>query len=293
MTALRLALRTSVVATSALGVLAPSADSHAESGAEPHHEWHENAQGTGPQGRVGQFVVECAWSHSTDDDPIVHPGHAGASHLHDFFGNTTTAAASTYEELVDAPTTCQQRLDTAAYWAPALVAADGRPIRPIAATAYYRAGPGVDPTTVVAYPPDLRIVAGGETADGPEATAAWTCRAGSAKAAAPPSCPVTAGLAAAIVFADCWDGERTDSADHRSHVSYSRNGRCPSSHPAPIPQLELVIDYGDVDVHGLVLSSGLTSTAHADFWNTWDQAKLETEVELCLRRQQVCSLGGD
>ena len=56
----------------------------------------------GPQGRVGQFVVECGWSHSSFDDPIVHPGHAGASHRHDFFGNTTTSATSTYEQLLDA-----------------------------------------------------------------------------------------------------------------------------------------------------------------------------------------------
>ena len=34
--------------------------------------------------------------------------------------------------------------------------------------------------------------------------------------------------------------------------------------------------------------SGPLSSAHADFWNTWDQEKLETEVDLCLRRQQVC-----
>jgi Domain of unknown function (DUF1996) len=64
--------------------------------------------GTGPQGRVGQFVVECGWSHSSFDDPIVHQGHSGASHRHDFFGNTTTSAESTYETLLAGPTTCQQ-----------------------------------------------------------------------------------------------------------------------------------------------------------------------------------------
>jgi hypothetical protein len=58
----------------------------------------------------------------------------------------------------------------------------------------------------------------------------------------------------------------------------------------PIPVLELVIDYGVVDPDGLTLSSGPVSSAHADFWNTWDQDKLETEVELCLRGQQVCGV---
>ena len=40
---------------------------------------------------------------------------------------------------------------------------------------------------------------------------------------------------------------------------------------------------------GLSLSSGSVSSAHADFWNTWDQHKLETEVELCVRRQSAAS----
>lgn len=239
----------------------------------------------GPQGRVGQFVVECGWSHSSFDDPIVHPGHAGASHRHDFFGNTTTSAASTYEALLDASTTCQQRLDTAAYWAPSLLAADGTPVVPMSATAYYRAGRGIEATTVQAYPPDLRMLGGGD-----EASAGWTCRAGSEKSATPPECAATAGLRLAIVFPDCWDGTHTDSADHRAHVATSAGGACPASHPVPIPVLELVIDYGPGDPRGLALSSGPVSSAHADFWNAWDQHKLETEVELCLRRQQVCAV---
>ena len=45
----------------------------------------------GPQGRVPQFVVECGFSHAAPDDPIVHPGHAGVSHLHTFFGSTVTS----------------------------------------------------------------------------------------------------------------------------------------------------------------------------------------------------------
>jgi hypothetical protein len=244
----------------------------------------------GPQGRDGQFVVECAWSHSSFDDPIVHPGHAGASHRHDFFGNTATAAGSTYERLLASGTTCHQRLDTAAYWAPSLLAADGTPIVPIGSTAYYRVGPGIEADRVEAYPPDLRMVGGGDTAAGPEAAAAWTCRAGASRAAVPPECGATAGLELSVVFADCWDGVASDSEDHRAHVAYSDSDGCPSSHPVPIPQLELVVDYGVVDVAGLALSSGPVSSAHADFWNAWNQRKLETEVDACLRRQQVCGV---
>ena len=66
----------------------------------------------GPQGRVPQFVVRCAFSHSSFDDPIVHPGHRGASHLHQFFGNHSTAADPTYESLIAADTTCNDQRRT-------------------------------------------------------------------------------------------------------------------------------------------------------------------------------------
>jgi Domain of unknown function (DUF1996) len=272
--------RSAAVAAVALAAVGLQ-DSHANSVADARQDRHENPEGSGPQGRLGQFIVECGWSHSSFDDPIVHPGHGGASHRHDFFGNTEASATSTYEQLVVAPTTCQQRLDTAAYWAPSLLDDGGTPIEPIMATAYYRTGDGVDPTTITAYPPDLRML-GGE--------AGWTCRSGLAGSRTPPSCAVSAGLQLAIEFPDCWDGARIDSTDHRSHVAASVDGRCPAGHPVPIPLLELVIDYGVVDPAGLTLSSGPVSSAHADFWNTWDQDKLETEVELCLRRQQVCGV---
>ena len=72
-------------------------------------------------------------------------------------------------------------------------------------------------------------------------------RAGQVWRARPPHrrVPSTAGLRLAIKFPDCWDGERVDSADHRAHVASSSEGRCPDRHPIPIPLLELVIDYGD------------------------------------------------
>jgi hypothetical protein len=217
-------------------------------------------------------------------------------HRHDFFGNESTAADSTYESLVAATTSCQQQLDTAAYWAPALLDATGDPVSPRRAVAYYRAGVGVDPAAVVAYPPGLKMVAGdaAATTAQPVGVVAWGCGAGGRRWAVPPACPGGAALRLVVTFPDCWDGVRLDSDDHRDHVAYSREGRCDASHPVAVPQLQLAIDYPDVDGdrRALTLASGAIETAHADFWNTWDQAKLEDEVELCLRRQLVCSVSG-
>jgi hypothetical protein len=52
----------------------------------------------------------------------------------------------------------------------------------------------------------------------------------------------------------------------------------------------MAIDFPAVAPEGLSLSSGSIDSAHADFWNTWDQDKLEREVALCLNRDLVCGL---
>jgi hypothetical protein len=41
---------------------------------------------------------------------------------------------------------------------------------------------------------------------------------------------------------------------------------------------------------GLALSSGGLLSGHADFMNGWDEARLTSEVDLCLHRKVVCSI---
>ena len=252
----------------------------------------ERVAGLGPQGNVPQFKVECGWSHSLPDDPIVHPNKPGRSHLHDFFGNTTTRADSTAEGLRGGDTTCQNQLDTAAYWAPALLR-DGVPVTPTGSVAYYRPGVGVDPASLQTFPPGLMMVAGDHTATSDQAlgVAAWHCGASPDLAAAPPSCPRTATLGVRIAFPDCWDGEHLDSDDHRAHVARSDDGDCPASHPTPIPQLVFEVHYPVTgDPAGLELASGGVHGVHADFFNAWDEAALEGEVDVCLNGGKVCGV---
>jgi len=92
----------------------------------------------------GIFLSVCAPSHVATDDPIVHPGEAGASHQHEFFGNRTTNAASTYASLRAGGTTCRIAADTAAYWVPTLYD-DGQRIAPLKVNAYYLRGGGRGP----------------------------------------------------------------------------------------------------------------------------------------------------
>jgi hypothetical protein len=256
----------------------------------------EAARARGPQGGVAQFVVECAPSHQAFDDPIVWPDQPGASHLHEFFGNAAVGASPDPASADGAATSCDQPRDTASYWAPALLSADGTRVEPLELVAYYRPAPGIDATTLVAYPPGLMMIAGDAHADGPQSTdvVGWTCGTGPTRADEPPQCPSGSSLRLVVTFPDCWDGEqlRLDGRGHdarQEHVVASA-GACPASHPVALPQLEVAIDYPPVDPSGLSFASGPIHTAHADFWNVWDQTALEDEVDLCLRAGRVCGV---
>ncbi len=288
------------------------------------------ARHTGPQGVVGQFVTDCALSHTAPDDPIVFPadpsqragasaahadhgatgvaagsgdsGHShgdagGHSHMHNFFGNTTTDSASTLASLLKGGTTCKKQLDTAAYWSPELMD-HGSAVVPTKSTAYYRAARGVDPALLQAYPKGLMIIAGdaSATAESPQSAdlAGWSCGTSSIQSVTPPECPASAPLRGVITFPDCWDGVNTDSADHRSHMANSSGGLCPAGHPVHVPQLTFAIVYPiSGEGHDLTLASGGIHGLHSDFINSWHQPALQQEIELCLHRGVVCSLSSN
>jgi hypothetical protein len=244
------------------------------------------------QGTVPQFVVRCAYSHSATDDPIVFPGDPGASHRHDFFGNRSTDAFSTPDAMLDADTSCQQALDTAAYWAPTLFD-HGVPVVPQGADVYYRPGPHIDPTSVQPYPHGLVMISGDAMAMEPQSTdfVGWACGSGGDPQVEAPICPPDAPLRLKVVFPDCWNGRDLDSADHRSHMAASVDGRCPSEHPVPVPQLQLTVRYPiHGDGHELNLAPGSMLGGHADFMNAWDQRELASQVTLCLNRALVCGV---
>lgn len=256
----------------------------------------------GPQGHVAQFIVECGLSHVAFDDPIVHPGGPGDSHQHMFFGNVDVGADPDYDRLVSSDTSCERRSDTASYWAPVLLDASGAVIEPTELIAYYRPGPAVDPAVVEPYPAGLMMVAGDMTAtrEQPLNIVAWGCSTGNRREPRPPDCRIDLGdgpfatadtrLRLWVTFPDCWDGQRLTTGLASDHVARSDDGACPTSHPVPIPELQMAIDFPAVDPYELSLASGDVHTAHADFWNVWDQEVLENEVRVCLNRDLVCGV---
>jgi hypothetical protein len=246
----------------------------------------------GPQGAHPQFVVECGWSHSATDDPIVMPNSPGKSHLHEFFGAADADAFSTGPSLLTSDTSCENQADTASYWVAAIYDGDTR-IQPEELVAYYRTGNGVDPAAVQPWPLGLKILAGDPGADTPQSTGVvgWTCGASDKLTVLPRQCSSRAPMVLRLTFPDCWDGINLDSPNHRDHTAYSTDGTCPQAQPVPVVQLILAVRYPfDEDPSGLRLASGPMITGHGDVLNGWRRDELDKLTRLCLNRGQICGV---
>ncbi|GGK93657.1 hypothetical protein Ppa06_61760 [Planomonospora parontospora subsp. parontospora] len=248
--------------------------------------------------RVAEFVAECPFTHRRPDDPIVFPGLPGGSHMHSFFGNTSTDAHSDLGSLRKGGTTCSPKTDLSSYWVPTLYDG-GTPVEPTGTTFYYL-GEGVrdelmDQTRPL--PLGLRIVAGNARATQPDETsnARWSClhagHVGSSKNFV--NCPAGTMLESYLDFPHCWNGKDLDSPDHKSHMSYPVAGACPASHPVIVPKLRQVLRYPvNGDPARFRLASGPGFTMHGDFFNAWPEEEMERRVRDCIRPIVKCGADG-
>ena len=247
------------------------------------------------------FIGACNYSHSSQDDPIVHFGKPGAAHLHDFIGNQTTDFASTFDSLRAGGTKCTMTGDASAYWVPALFK-DGARVTPTAtmknALAYYRRAGVRDGVTVQNFPPGFRMIIGHQHAMSPAENQGITskniifkCGPGSTMDLSAPPAQCSSGIMViSYKFPNCWDGRNVDSADHISHVAYPMGGGCPASHPVPLPRLEMFIRYlvGTAPIGTVTLSSGPYYTAHMDFFNGWRPQAMQYLLDNCINNGRDC-----
>ena len=252
-----------------------------------------------PGATRGQFVIRCRLSHSLPDDPIVHPGHPGASHLHDFFGNTTVNADSSFESMLAGGTTCRVPSDTAGYWSPAAYLVDA-PLSPKAMRIYYF---GVPDDAVETIPAGLKMIGGNPAALDPSENphVSWSCGESrvikTPREATPYDCttwapghPFVDGVVANVEMPSCWNGFGLEPSD----VVYPVDGSCPAEFAHVLPKLSQRVHLGVMnpltptgDV-ALRLSSGPFYSLHADFWNTWQQPRLDQLVAECLNAHVRC-----
>jgi Domain of unknown function (DUF1996) len=264
------------------------------------------------------FVVKCDFSHRDRVDPIVDFGINPSHHMHEFFGNTTTNENSTYQTLRAGGTNCDDPKDTAAYWIPRVSWTDSRgnttKLTASITRFYYRLG-DKSPNVDVNPHPALDTNGDGQLDDGLKIVTVqgknveWRCMNTGAWSTTPPSRCDNLKLVVRIKFPDCLDvarderGQpiidpttgkpipRLDSPDHRSHmvdaVQPASGGKatCPTSHPYPVPRLQTNVEFPIPATRGKPkLSSGAYSTMHADFFNAWDQQRLDELVQLCINK---------
>lgn len=74
-----------------------------------------------------------------------------------------------------------------------------------------------------------------------------------------------------------------------SGMTRRTRGVCPSTHPVAVPRLALHVHYPTAGGPGVTLSSGSANTAHADFFNAWDQDELQRLVDGCLNARVTTS----
>lgn len=273
---------------------------------------------------VGAFRFICSAGQLSYDDPIVYPGQPGKSHLHQWYGNLSANASSTYESLrTTGDSTCTSKLNRSAYWMPAMENDKGQVIRPDYVSIYYKRRVKTDPLCAkigkacVDLPNGLRFIFGYNMlnmTDKPTGGGYFNCQGTGAipghyktLVEAQTKCPVPSQIGAIISAPECWDGKNLDSADHRSHVAYSAYigqayAQCPATHPFVIPTFTLGAWFSqgavaepwhlssDVMPDGTVMTAG--TTFHADYFEAWEPTVRQMWHDNCVNKLLNCS-GGD
>ncbi|WP_406097611.1 DUF1996 domain-containing protein [Streptomyces sp. NBC_01013] len=264
----------------------------------------------------GTFTTECGRNQNgkfNPDNVIAAPGVAnGAHHMHDYVGNQATDAFSGDDDLAAGDTTCRNQGDRSTYYWPVLRLRNGAAENDADAD-----GGGRDqnvgeiqtpsqvtlkfignPTgKVAAMPRFLRIITGDAKAftnGDANANASWSCTGFEDRQLKDkyPICPEGSQVVRSFAFQSCWDGQNTDSANHRTHVAFTQDdGRCPNGFRA-IPQLVQRIVYDVPPGPGFAVDSFPEQlhkpvTDHGDFINVFDDRLMRKAVS-CINDGRKC-----
>ncbi|MDQ0791080.1 DUF1996 domain-containing protein [Streptomyces sp. B3I8] len=276
----------------------------------------------------GSFLTDCGVNGNKNyntDNVIAAPGVTnGAHHLHDYVGNQDINAFSNNDTFAAAATSCKEQGDKSAYYWPVVRVQDGtqdfdqnsdgggkegnvgRILTAKQAEIKYVGSPA---SKVVAMPKFLRIITGDAKAftNGPaNANAHFSCTGFENKVQLTdkyPICPKGSDVVRSFSFQSCWDGQNTDSANHRTHMAFAdADGNCANGFKA-IPQLTMRLVY---DVPAPTVENGQVKNAYAvdgfpeqlhkpindhdDFINIMDQSLMDQVVD-CLNKGRTCGAG--
>ncbi|MBZ6131986.1 DUF1996 domain-containing protein [Streptomyces olivaceus] len=278
----------------------------------------------GDGGSTGTFTTDCGVNENNlfnSDNLIAAPGvDNGAHHTHDYVGNQNNNAFSSDEDLANAETSCQNQGDRSTYYWPVLRLQDGteefdagdqgggaegnigKILKPAQAELKFV---GSQQGDVVAMPQFLRIITGDAksfTNGDANANTAWSCSGFEDRQVTDkyPLCPEGSQVLRTVNFQSCWDGQNTDSANHRDHMAFvQQDGSCPDNFQA-VPQLQIKLAY---DIPTPTVENGQVQnpyavdsfpeqlhkpiTDHNDFINVMDE-NLMNEVVDCINGGEDC-----
>ncbi|MFH0518586.1 DUF1996 domain-containing protein [Streptomyces sp. M41] len=278
----------------------------------------------GDAGSTGSFTTSCGVNENdlfNSDNLIVAPGvDNGAHHTHDYVGNQGNDAFSSDDDLAHAETSCQNQGDKSTYYWPVLRLQDGTDEFDAADAGGGAEGNvgkilkaeqaelkfvGNKKSDVVAMPQFLRIITGDAKAftNGlANANTSFSCTGFEDRQVTDKYviCPEGSSVVRTSNFQSCWDGQNTDSANHRDHVAFVQaDGSCPNGFQA-IPQLQARLVY---DVPAPTVENGQVQnpyavdgfpeqlhkpiTDHNDFINVMDE-DLMNQVVQCINSGQDC-----
>lgn len=259
-----------------------------------------------------QAHVVCAYHHTLGDDAIMMFGKPNQAMWHDFFGNAHTDAVSTYQTLRAQPdTTCDNKADSSAYWAPTMKLPDGQIVTPAYQKTYYQTT-NVEQYPLHPFPAGLELLAGDHHGSAPSSRITFLCANGkgySNKAGE------VCGLRKAgdgvqfnigIQFPNCWDGVNLKPGHGHSNAAYDVNGACPADFPVKLPTVNMNIAWvlpqiTSLDTAKIQLSMdpvmrdgareehwGSIYTAHADFMNGWTVEGARYMTDHCMNQGIDC-----
>ena len=263
----------------------------------------------------GEFRIGCAYSHMSNDDPLVYPNQQGAAHHHTFFGNTSVNFKSDLNTFgaVGNSTCFGGIMNRSAYWVPSMINTEtNEPIVPNdSALIYYKSGV-IDGTLIKAPPKGLRMIAGNAKATNNSVynNTGFTCHPGpnSTRTSWPRTMEIPSGskcetgddLMFSVFFPQCWDGVNLDSPNHKDHMKYPShrtdqlpNFYCPATHPIAIPQITVNVHFRVTSVDKLekwrLASDNYTFngtnagySAHSDYVEGWDRTAMEGIIKNCI-----------
>ncbi|WP_137989696.1 DUF1996 domain-containing protein [Streptomyces vilmorinianum] len=266
----------------------------------------------------GTFTTDCGRNRNgkfNPDNVIVAPGVSnGAHHMHDYVGNQANDAFAGDDDLARGRTSCRNQGDRSTYYWPVLrlqngqaeedARADGggkdKNVGEIQTPAQVTLNFVGNPVSkVTAMPRFLRIITGDAKAftnGDANANASWSCTGFEDRQLKDkyPICPEGSKVVRTFRFQSCWDGQNTDSANHRTHVAFADpvNGRCGNGFRA-IPQLVQRIVYDMPPGPGFAVDSFPEQlhkpiTDHGDFINVFDERLMRRMVS-CINEGRRCT----